>query len=409
MIWPVAVALTVSGSPIGLTAAAAALGAARFEVREAASRSLRSAGAAAVPALTAATGSPSPEVRKRAAAALAGIEADRLDTPTVVSLSATHLPADQVAAELARQTGYRVPFDGPAADRRPVTLALDRVPFWRAVDAICDAAGGSAGVGDDGTVRLTGADAGSPFVSYAGPFRLTAVGATSGRSVQLGGLPRGGPAAVTAEHLTVSFVLWAEPKAPVVGVGQPVVHGAADDGGRSLLPPAEARSSHYPPAAGHRSLAHGFSVGLVKPDRAAAAIRTLRGSVPVLVLAECRPDVTVTDPLAPGRAAAGRSGSVAVTGCSQGVNTLALDVTVSRTAPADGWQSAVAQRLELHDAAGRPWLLDEVLAQTSTPTVVTLSLQYRPAGAGRPTRLTLVEWRTAEREVGFEFRDLPLP
>ena len=410
MIWPVVVALTVTAPAAALTASLGAPDPAR---RDAAARTLLAAGPAVIPSLTLAARSPDPEVRRRASGLLDKLEAARLGSPTLVTLHADRRPLAAVAADLGRQAGFPVTV-GEAAGSQPVTLHRDRVPFWAAVDALCEAGGLAANVQDDARLALFPADAADPFVSYAGPFRVAATGINAGQHRQLAGLPRKGLPAAGPEPLHLSFTLSAEPKAALVGVGQPVVAAADDDRGLSLKPAPEAgRISYYPPAVGHRALVHGFAVALHRREKGATVIRRLRGAVPVAVLAGSTPDAVVTDPTtAVGRVAHGRVSDVTVKAASEADGLLTLEVTVVRTAtdPADGWQAGLPQRLELVAADGTPWAFAGVSSQTSSPQTSTLSVLFRPPTTGaKPARLTLVEWRTVTREVAFEFADIPLP
>ena len=410
MIWPVAVALTVLAPTAALTVTAGKLGAPDHATRESAARSLFAAGKQAVAPLTAAARSPNPEVRRRSADLLDRLEAVRLGGPTRVTVHADRRPLSAVAADLQRQTGYPLTLSENAGGI-PVTLHRDHVPFWTAVDALCEAGGLSANVQDDSRVALFPADATDPFVCYAGPFRVAATGINAGQHRQLAGLPRKGLPAAGPEPLHLSFTLSAEPKAAVVGVGQPTVFAADDDRGLSLKPAPDAeRASYYPPAVGHRALVHGFAVGLHRPDKGGTVIRRLRGTVPVAVLAGTSPDAVLPDPAA-GRVARGKASDLTVKSLAEADGLLTLEVTVVRTAASpDGWQAGLPQRLELAGADGTPWAFAGVASQTSGPQSSTLAVQFRPPTTGaKPARLTLVEWRTVTREVTFEFADIPLP
>ena len=61
-------------------------------------------------------------------------------------------------------------------------------------------------------------------------------------------------------------------------------------------------------------------------------------------------------------------------------------------------------------AGGTAWPFVRVVNQRDEGPGLRFGVQFRPPAPGaKPTRLTLVEWRTVERDVAFEFRDLPLP
>jgi len=124
------------------------LGAATLADREAAERQLEAAGVAALPTVVAARATAVGEAAFRLEwiqrelerrAALAAVE------PAVVTLVARELPVRAALAELFARSGSRIELapevrDGVAGSRE-VTLALDRLTFWEAVDEILDAAG----------------------------------------------------------------------------------------------------------------------------------------------------------------------------------------------------------------------------------------------------------------------------
>ena len=139
MIWPVAVALTVAAPSAGLFVTVGRLAAPGFHDREAAARRLLTAGPRSVAPLTLAAKSPDAEVRRRATALLARLEADRLGTPTLVSLHADGRRTADVVADLARQSGYPLVFSttrpspctgSGCRSGRPWTPCATR-PGWR--------------------------------------------------------------------------------------------------------------------------------------------------------------------------------------------------------------------------------------------------------------------------------------
>jgi hypothetical protein len=152
--------------------------------REAAEKELIALGPEVLPLLPT-TGPRTPaEVRIRLGrirTALVKAEVEAATRATVVSL-AGEMPVSQAMAELTRQTGnklvdYRGRFNQEVSDPK-ITVALDKVSFWQALDTVLDAANltiynfddekaalAYTSRGDNAAKRLGGA-------SYSGLFRL---------------------------------------------------------------------------------------------------------------------------------------------------------------------------------------------------------------------------------------------
>src|SRR5262249_57663137 len=111
-------------------------------------------------------------------------------------------------------------------------------PVWEGPDRISQEGGLAlmSGYGDD-RVRVQQADSYAPYVSHSGAFRVTAGSFQQYRTVDLSSLPRNSaPGARRSESLTFSFTVWAEPKLPIMAVGEAKVTAAADNDGRSMMP-----------------------------------------------------------------------------------------------------------------------------------------------------------------------------
>lgn len=116
-----------------------------IEVRAAAATSLAELGKAALPALEKAAAEAGAELRERLAEVLRKIrERERLASilpqPSRITLDARDMPIRGVFEKLSRQTGTAIDYSAiPEAGR--VTLSLDRVPLWTAIDQVCRASG----------------------------------------------------------------------------------------------------------------------------------------------------------------------------------------------------------------------------------------------------------------------------
>lgn len=123
------------------------LGSEVFVERERSQNELETIGLASLPALERALQSPELEVRKRAAEAIANIEAShfarRLFEPKKIHIQLKDATVQDAVAELGRLSGYSLAFvDDPARfEKTRVTLDTGLTTFWQAFDQVCDATG----------------------------------------------------------------------------------------------------------------------------------------------------------------------------------------------------------------------------------------------------------------------------
>jgi hypothetical protein len=116
-----------------------------IEVRTEAADLLMQRGAAVIPALEAARAEAGPELQRRLDALLARARtrerlAGRMPPPTRVTLAMKDVPLREAVARI--RAGTAVGAADKVADR-PVTVTLENVPFWQALDRIAQAAGGT--------------------------------------------------------------------------------------------------------------------------------------------------------------------------------------------------------------------------------------------------------------------------
>lgn len=123
------------------------LGSPEYRIRREAAQSLNQLGRPALIALqTAADRSPDPEIRQ-AARDLAEkialrVENEDLIAPTIVRLPAGERPLSEVIADLSKQTGAKFRVADQSLAMKTVTIAKSlELPFWSAVEAVCDSAG----------------------------------------------------------------------------------------------------------------------------------------------------------------------------------------------------------------------------------------------------------------------------
>src|SRR3954451_13005245 len=111
--------------------------------RTAAAEALERMGAEAVPALREARLSPDLGLRARAAALLDAIEGRELALPTLVTLDFRDRPIGEVVAAVAERGKVSLALE-PAGDNRWTTRRISLattgpLPFWEAVDRLCQA------------------------------------------------------------------------------------------------------------------------------------------------------------------------------------------------------------------------------------------------------------------------------
>jgi hypothetical protein len=409
------------------------LGAEDWRVRENAGRELVQRGERALPYMRRAlAGTDNPEVQRRLAVLVRRMDSDRLVAPKRVTLSAKNRTAKQLVDDLAQQTGYKLEL-GEQPDVKH-SLEFDNTPFWQAIDAVASAAGLTVFTDqEDGTVRIINHDVSNPHVAYAGPFRFLATSIQSSRNLQLSGISKRGGQERVSEYMNLSFQVNSEPKNPMLGLSQPELLAATDNLGGSLLPPREQsgyeyRSGYY----NHGSRSHNLSLGvnLVRGDRGATSIKTLKGKVRVELLSGTVPEVVVPDPLKVAkRTFNGRSTDLEVTEVKEDANQKGVytaNVTARSHVPVDprrgddyAWAHNIHQRLELGDENGNRYFSYGPQQTNNLQGALQMTMMFGPEDrrAGRPgpvklgppTRLVLTEWLTVTHEVTFEFKDIPLP
>ena len=122
------------------------LGSASYAEREA-TKSLESLGSKALPTLKSALKARDPEVRMRARALINKIEGNLLIQESLVRLDFKDATLDEIVKSLSKQAGFEVGLapTGPRrtgtsfGTRRVTLLESQPVPFWKAIDRLCEA------------------------------------------------------------------------------------------------------------------------------------------------------------------------------------------------------------------------------------------------------------------------------
>ena len=402
-----------------------------FRTRAAAARKLEAEGLRSIPQLRKALNHPDPEIRKRVSALVPYLETAAILTPRRVTLKVANKPLKEILDDFQKQTGYKI--ECPNYGRAVYSFDFSDVPFWEALDRVCQAAGIviPQGYGDT-VVRLQHASAYAPYVCHQGAFRLLPTGFQQQRSVEFGLV--GKPAAQGTSHETISyqFTVFAEPKLPLLGVSQAKVDAAYDTEGNSLLPgtdPGEVAEngavmwrggrfvSHY--GGGNRAISIQTSLELRRRSSTSSTLKVVRGSVPVTLLADQRPVVVADKVLAAkGRKVKVGSTQIQIEEAKETAKkqyTVRLSLIEDNADPNDySLANSIYQRLELQDAKGNKYGFYGSSVSINGPGHVQMTLNFFQQGGilgnvGPAEKLVFQAWTTLPYQLPFEFRNLPLP
>jgi hypothetical protein len=399
-----------------ITLLIAQLGDRDFARRDAAQRRLAAFGPSALPALTRALKSPDLEVRRRALRLIGVLEQVRDFRPKRISATFRNAPLDKVFAEIHAQTGLKVQQVDPGGEQR-FSGSFRDATFWEVLDAVC-AAGkllpihGTDEMARPAYVMLQPARRASRFVSRDGVFRVAVHRVDQQSSVDLD--DDDGNDQPPAILLQLSVI--AEPRFEFLHVGEPRLESATDDRGRSLLPTA---APPMPDDDGELIIrtengAEGgggglnFQALLSRHFADSRRIRSLKGALPVKVI------IGHTSRLAADKLVKGKTFTFGPNEASvEQVRAVKrqTEVRLRLKVPAGTDEGLVDERLrkdlEFQDADGKPCPHQMV----DQPEEWLFVFRVRPSrrGGKPPVRLVVREPIVRPVEIGFEFRDLPLP
>ncbi len=397
------------------------LGVADYREREQAQRELLALGKLARPVMKrAVTTTDNPEIERRLEVMIAKLERDELILPRVVTFKGTK-PIGALLKTIASQTGYTID-GGPNDEKQTLAVNWDKTPFWQAMDEVCDAAGLTSQINDNGEggvpISVYASDTFDPHVSHDGPFRFVATNVALSRTLQLSSLPRKGLPLVGQCSLNLNLQLYSEPKNPMVGVQPAVVTKAVDDTGTSLIVSDDTtqRASYYQ-SSNYRGHNQYLYVNLSRPGRDATVIKELRGKVKITLLSATRPEVTVDKlPGVKKQTFVSRTTELFIESVSEPTEAgFSVTLTAKHLQPVNEdytWANSVYQRLEVTDADGEKFATTGITNQNQAPGATTMTVTFAPPTGrklGPPTKLVLVEWITLLREIEFCFKNVPLP
>jgi hypothetical protein len=395
-----------------------------FQQRQRATEALRRQGVNALPALRAALEHPDPEVRHRVQELVPALETAVLLSPRRVTLKVTDKTARQALDELAKQTGYGIDcWNEPP--NQVYCFNLQDVTFWEALDKVAEEAGLvlQPSYGSD-RVRLMAQNAYSPYVKHDGSFRLAAVGLSQVRNLDLGVTPRAPGTARRSNSLTFTFCLAAEPRFPLLAVGEPHVEAAYDSERDSLLPPLNAPIDDPQAPFGqrrivsryaNRSLSHNIEIPLVRASEKATSIKVLRGTVPVTLLISQKQVLLTDKPLEV------RNKKIVIDRITFVLEDIAETPTkqyqMRLSATEEGGDgtllNSLYQRIEILDVRGNKMQIYSTgwsgNGNNSVRLTMTFGMPGAPMAPEPPGRISFQSWTTKVHPIDFEFRDLPLP
>jgi hypothetical protein len=379
-----------------------------FSRRRQAEERLRAEGARALPALKEALNHPDAEVRRRVRDLVPALQTQALLAPKRVTLKLTDRPVTEALDE--------APPGAYSFDLKDATL-------WEALDRVGRGAGLVLQPGRSlPRLRLEKRPGHTAHVCRDGAFRFTADSVQLYKDLEFGldGLAADAPR--RSEVLTLTLTVFAEPRLPIVGVGEPRLSAAADTDKRSmLLPPAEGegalprlQTSRYGNSG--RCYSQRVRVRLCRPAATAAGIAVVRGTLPLTLLVEQEP--AVLNDLLSAKGKSGKSGTTLfhVDDVSPlPGNKVRVRLTATEQGPDHGtdftWSDTLTQRIEVQDGKGGAYQICSC-GRSGSPNQVRLDLVFRPeAGAnlGPPSKFVFHDWTTCEHLASFEFKELPLP
>ena len=443
------------------------LGSKDFKIREKARKAILALGKEALPALRLGHSHADAEVRRALEELIPPLERALTLTPHLVTLHVNNKTVNEVVTELAKQSGLKILLgqnEGqmdmqnnqeimmmqggmvfvksaggmmaqapppaappPAADKgAKYSFHFDKVPFWEAFDKISERCGVvfQQGYTGDDTLHVL-ARSYVPYCCTSGPFKIVATGFSYNRSSNFAQVPRTPQqyGQQSYESLNLNLTIAVEPRLPILQLGQVKLTCAVDEENRSLLAPNDGNfygpwgwqwRSNY--GNWNRSVVHMTNANLCWPAKNCRTVQTLRGIIPVTVLAEQRP-LLVTDKLMESK---GKKIKVAqATFAIEDIVKLAnkqqqIKVAITEENNTNDYSriQTLQQRLELQDNKGNKLPCNCMITNWGGPNNAQFTLMAQPTNdrkLGPPSKLIYISWVTMEHEVPFEFHGLPLP
>ncbi len=404
-----------------------------YQVRDKATKALVEAGPVVLEALAEAGKSKDVEIQRRVAQIRDRIETAAVQAPTLIRLKLKDVAVPKAVEELSKRSKRMklelVPQQGPGRqvlEQKKITLDLDRVPFWEALERLCLAADLSYFPRTAQTIQLQLIEGQAPriptAVSAAFRFRVTGMNYYRNLTFLNSGNP-GGPVGLPGrnESLTVSFDIVSEPHVRVMSIAPPQITEAVDDAGQSLVTQAATQTNYYSPYYGNPNTLQTLTTqtSLRPATRPSATLKILKGTLPVEILAKRQPLVTADDFLkSRGKVFKGEdkfSLIILQVQDNQGGRNgnfrfllTGLDPQEPGKNPNDG---EIARSFELTDADGRPLNLNYNYGNDRRNEGLFEGNFYYSSTpeSGPAARLSYYGHNRIRTSVSFEFKDVPMP
>jgi hypothetical protein len=394
------------------------LGSTDYREREKASRELIAQGDRALPRLRAAlTQIEDPVTLRRAEALFAKVRSEAAFRPTLITVDFKNVPAKTALRELCKQAGY-VCNDNALNTKAKVMLKLTNVPFWEALETLCESVNRSflvevpAGHSDSRVLYFYDADSVSPFTTVTGPFRFSLDKITRSNSIALSNIPKRGQLK-SPDSIEINGVVQVELKRSIVGIGAVTVLSAIDDQGAPLTwnrpkVPCEVPVEWWAQSRNLECL-------LQYRPGTATSIRELRAKVAVRLLLEERPEFALDQILQlKHQKIATKDLELEFLDVTEKDGQLTLQVMFRQQVPTpddDSWNYNLDQRLVVLDENGARMHASYIKFREYPGAKSMTRIFTTPAGkkASKPSKVVFHEWITETREIEFMFKDIPLP
>jgi hypothetical protein len=427
------------------------LGSPQFGLRESADSELARLGRLALPALRAARDSRDPEIRMRVAALLARIEGSLLVQATPIAFDFQDVPISQAIRTINEQAGLNLLLAHeatPGAGERRLSLRTNEpLPFWKAIDALCEAGQlhysqavpSAFGQAEGAFPLLDGSSLPPNRIADFGPFRVQLSPVHSQEDVVLT-QPRPGqviprnPIRDGARsqppmigQIPLQLMVFAEPRLSITQNGAIKLGTAVDDHGRSLLPRVERGTFQH--TAGYFGMNPApmvrlrFNLASPEKDNASFQIRLIKGVIPVIVTTRKIDPMEISLADAVGKSYQNRDATITVRAFrpAQNAQPSAIELSIRPEGPGNspidtGEGEPLAyrpdspqQQVEVLDAQGRvlPWFQSGTFYNgEETRLLMTLTNRGVPS---IPAKIRYYGIIRAATEIPFEFRNVPLP
>lgn len=352
-----------------------------------------------------------PEVRLRARALLQRCRAAELWLPSRVSYAASNRAASEAIRAISTQTGNHLLLGDAFGSFReiPLTVQFDDVPFWEALDAVCQKSGNvvrPSHIRSSALVVVAGSRGNCP-TAYAGPLRALVSAAARGFSEEAD-LAFGHSRVNHTLALTLK-ILWEERFHLVAYQPRLDVLEARTDTGQELFAAAETRDK-WMVLLNQQPELH-FRLGLQPPDGAAKCLAVLRLGLDLIAVGGL--ETLVVDDLSYREPHYRDTLACTVLGVRQTKAQWEITVCLAEEGAVVPDPPEILFRqyaFRALDARGESLALQDrsdVLADNGVQTTLTFSGGDR---AGDPKTLQVSFPKVRSRRVlEFTFRDVPLP